>query len=73
MLTPDECDQMSEEVIVNYIGQCGCDDARDVAKALEKLLSKSAVGIEKYVGLHHAADVCVRTRANMIKNPQDPS
>lgn len=66
MITPQQADIYAEECIVLYAERCGVQSPEDIRKALELLISKSALAIEKYSGTPVAIDVLTRTTLNLM-------
>jgi hypothetical protein len=64
--TPAQCGQLAEDLIVGYVNECGAQgDADGVAKVLEMLISKAALGIAFTSGGDRAQQVLFRTMANV--------
>ena len=67
MVTPDEADALCEKLIAQYSKDCACETPEDVRKVLEKLISKSVLGIQKYCGTENALQVLDRTVITLLR------
>ena len=67
MLTPTECGQAAEDIIVVYCHTCQCETPEEVRKAGEMLVSKMARAIEKYAGADQALAVLQRTALHVAR------
>lgn len=65
MLTREEADPVAEKAVVDYAEACGVETPDDLRKALELLISKAALAIEKECSPNHAMMVLHRTLRNV--------
>lgn len=65
MVTPSVAGELAEKAVVEFAGSCEVATHDDVRKALEMLISKAALAVEKYAGNEVAVQVLNRTVLSM--------
>jgi hypothetical protein len=66
VITPAQCGEKAEAILGTYVADVGAyGDADAVAKVLELLISKAALGIAMTSGEDHAHKVLMRTSMNV--------
>ena len=66
-------DQLSEQLIVDFVHQSGCKTYDEAYVAVEFLMKKAARAIEKNNGPAEASAACERIAMMLINDPQIPS
>lgn len=65
MITSQQTGLIAEAYVVAYASECGVQTPDDVRKALEMLISKSALAIKKHAGPLEAVQVLQRTQLHV--------
>lgn len=64
--TPDECGELAEGLIVGYVNESGAyGDPDAIAKVLEMLISKAALGVTFTSSGERAQTILMRTMVNV--------